>query len=76
MCQFETRWHEAKYAAGFYQPIIEKLVGLREDGLIELDTQQLIILPKGKPFVRNVCMAFDLDLMRQQPDKPLFSATI
>ena len=76
MCQFETRWHEVQYAAGFYQPIIEKLVGLREDGLIELDNQQLIILPKGKPFVRNICMAFDLDLMRQQPDKPLFSATI
>jgi hypothetical protein len=26
--------------------------------------------------VRNVCMAFDLDLQRHAPDKPLFSATI
>jgi oxygen-independent coproporphyrinogen-3 oxidase len=30
----------------------------------------------GRPFVRNVCMAFDARLARQAPDKPLFSRTV
>ena len=31
---------------------------------------------KGKPFVRNVCMAFDLRLQRKKPDTQLFSMTV
>jgi len=76
MCHFVTKWDQECFATGFYQSIIEKLEGLQQDELIELDAQQIAILPKGRPFVRNVCMAFDLDLQRSQPDKPLFSATI
>lgn len=76
MCHFETQWLPALKENGFYDNIIKKLKGLQADQLIEMDAHQLAILPKGRPFVRNVCMAFDLDLHRVQPDKPLFSATI
>ena len=36
----------------------------------------LTVTEKGYPFVRNICMAFDLDLHKYQGGKPLFSATI
>jgi oxygen-independent coproporphyrinogen-3 oxidase len=76
MCHFETNWNQHLYQSGFYQPIIEKLRGIEQDELISLDQQKITLLEKGRPFVRNVCMAFDLDLHRQQTDKPLFSTTI
>ena len=76
MCHFETKWSPELQRTGFYLPIFNKLDGLLQDELIEISEEKLVILPKGTPFVRNVCMAFDLDLHRQTPDKPLFSATI
>jgi oxygen-independent coproporphyrinogen-3 oxidase len=30
----------------------------------------------GKPYVRNICMAFDLLLKRKAPETKLFSMTI
>jgi oxygen-independent coproporphyrinogen-3 oxidase len=76
MCHFATKWIPALQAIGFYTQINSKLDGLLQDELIAIDSTQLSILPKGYAFVRNVCMAFDLDLQRHTPDKPLFSATI
>jgi oxygen-independent coproporphyrinogen-3 oxidase len=34
------------------------------------------VTEKGKPFVRNICMAFDLRLKRKAPLTQLFSMTI
>ncbi len=31
---------------------------------------------KGKPFVRNICMAFDLRFKRRMPNNRIFSMTI
>jgi oxygen-independent coproporphyrinogen-3 oxidase len=76
MCHFETVWKPALYKTGFYNQIISKLEGLQQDELITINSVGLEILPKGYAFVRNVCMAFDLDLHRHGLDKPLFSTTI
>jgi oxygen-independent coproporphyrinogen-3 oxidase len=76
MCQFETSWeNKAEY---FYE-IPEVLIQLKEmekDGLISISKNKIQILEKGKPFVRNVCMAFDLNLMRYKTDNQLFSKII
>ncbi|MEY4803836.1 MAG: oxygen-independent coproporphyrinogen oxidase [Bacteroidota bacterium] len=76
MCHFETKWIAALQDSSFYRQILSKLECLLQDELIAIDATKLEILPKGYAFVRNVCMAFDLDLQRHMPDKPLFSATI
>ena len=47
-----------------------------EAKLIEINTNSISITEKGKPFVRNVCMAFDVLLKRKQPDTQLFSMTV
>ncbi|MEN9994728.1 MAG: oxygen-independent coproporphyrinogen oxidase [Bacteroidota bacterium] len=76
MCHFGTVWKPELYETGFYNQTISKLRGLQQDELLTINSVGLEILPKGYAFVRNVCMAFDIDLQRHTPDKPLFSSTI
>ena len=56
--------------------ILNQLEEMEYDGLIEIKEYKISITEKGKPFVRNVCMAFDLHLMRKAPETKLFSMTI
>jgi oxygen-independent coproporphyrinogen-3 oxidase len=34
------------------------------------------VTPKGRAFLRNICMAFDARLARRSPERMLFSRTI
>lgn len=56
--------------------IKEQIQAFEADGLVELAGNQLTITELGRPFIRNVCMIFDLRLMRQKPETKLFSMTI
>ena len=76
MCQFETSWAESKY---YFKEIPEVMVQLKEmekDGLIHFVPNGIQVTEEGKPFVRNICMAFDLLLKRKAPDTALFSMTV
>jgi oxygen-independent coproporphyrinogen-3 oxidase len=46
------------------------------DGLVNVDGSTVTVTENGYPFVRNICMAFDLDLHKYEGGKHLFSATI
>ncbi|NRS88272.1 oxygen-independent coproporphyrinogen-3 oxidase [Flavobacterium sp. 7E] len=76
MCQFETSWtNENEY----FQEIPEILIQLQEmekDGLVLLQKDSIQVTEGGKPYVRNICMAFDLLLKRKAPETALFSMTI
>lgn len=76
MCNFETTWSEE---SGYFNEIPEVLVQLKEmenDGLLTIENQKINVTEAGKPFVRNICMAFDLHLKRKAPETSLFSMTI
>ena len=76
MCNFETSWNTNKMT---FEELPEVLINLREfehDGLLEFESKQVIVTEKGKPFIRNICMAFDVLLQRKKPDTQLFSMTI
>jgi oxygen-independent coproporphyrinogen-3 oxidase len=76
MCQFETSWEDP---ANYILEIPEILLQLKEmknDGLIVIKTNGILVTDAGKPFIRNICMAFDLRLKRKIPDTQLFSMTI
>ncbi len=76
MCKFETSWeHESQYFAELPDVLI-KLKPLEEDKLIELNRKNIIVTDKGRAFVRNVCLPFDLRLQRKKPDTQLFSMTV
>jgi oxygen-independent coproporphyrinogen-3 oxidase len=59
----------------FYE-IINRLMPLEEDMLIEFKEKKLIVTPIGKAFLRNICMAFDERLWKQQPESPIFSQAV
>lgn len=76
MCKFETTWERSE---NYFDEIPEILVQLKEmenDGLLTIHENKIQVTEEGKPYVRNICMAFDLRLKRKAPDTALFSMTI
>ena len=76
MCQFETSWEDEKMLFSSLEEQLFKLEPMQKDGLIEISNNRLRVKEEGKPFLRNVCMAFDLRLQRDKPQTKLFSMTI
>ena len=76
MCQFETNWNDEKLQFPELTEVIDSLYEMQQDGLLELQENKIIVTENGKPFVRNICMAFDLHLKRKAPERQLFSMTI
>ncbi len=76
MCQFETSW---KNKADYFEEIpaiLDQLNEMEKDGLVIIKKDKIKVTEAGKPFVRNICMAFDLRLKRKAPETELFSMTI
>ena len=76
MCHFKTSWKEASMKFAELGETIIRLKEMEQDGLIEIYGDQLLVTDKGKPFVRNVCLGFDLRLQRNKPETRLFSMTV
>lgn len=74
MTRFETSWNTP--AAPLFSELTQRLAEMARDGLVELSEHSVKVTEAGRPFVRNVCMAFDARLARQAPDRPLFSRTV
>ncbi len=76
MCKFETSWAEK---ATFIENIdfhLSLLKELENDGLVIIKENSLEIPEHARPFVRNICMAFDEKLQQKLPQEKLFSQTI
>ena len=76
MCKLETSWEAPELK---FPELPEVLINLKEmeaDGLIEIGSNYIKVKEIGRPYVRNVCMAFDLLLQRSKPETQLFSMTI
>jgi len=76
MCNFKTAWLNDTMEFEELPDVLIKLKEFEQDGLLEFERKQVTVTEKGKPFIRNICMAFDLLLQRQKPDTKLFSMTI
>ena len=76
MCRFSTSWQSESETFPELQEVLGNLKEMEEDELIQIGATSLKVTDKGKPFIRNVCMAFDLKLQRKAPDTKLFSMTI
>ncbi|MGA9588749.1 MAG: oxygen-independent coproporphyrinogen III oxidase [Salegentibacter sp.] len=76
MCRLETTWDNEET---FFPELLQSLKKLKEmeaDGIVKFTGMGLRIPEEGRPFVRNVCMAFDLLLQRNKPETQLFSMTV
>ena len=76
MCRFETTWHYKEDYFSELESVLERLQEMELDGLVEITPGHLKVKEKGKPFIRNICMAFDVLLHRRTPETRLFSMTI
>ena len=55
---------------------LEKLQPLAADGLVVLEPGHIRVTPRGQVLLRNVCMAFDAYLEKQDDEAPRFSRTV
>lgn len=76
MCHFETTFSSESKHPHLHQEIREELQGMVNDGLVNFNGNEVQVTPKGVPFVRNVCMAFDQDLKQNIQRTNLFSKTV
>jgi oxygen-independent coproporphyrinogen-3 oxidase len=76
MCNFETTWKKADTQCDAIIDGLQRLQELEKDELVRVLPQKVEVTEKGKPFIRNICMAFDARLWRQVPHSQLFSSAI
>jgi oxygen-independent coproporphyrinogen-3 oxidase len=76
MTRFSTDWSQPESYTPHLETVTDRLRELESDGLLELTGRTCRVTEKGRPFLRNVCMAFDARLVRQAPATQLFSKTI
>ena len=72
MCLLETSWQDEKMNLTEMPEILSRLQEMQDDELIEIEGKRLYVTDKGRTFVRNIAMAFDLRLIRQQPLTRIF----
>lgn len=76
MCTLETSWEDPKMQFSELQECLQRLDEMQADGLIEIKENQLVVKEAGRSFIRNIAMAFDLRMIRKQPQTRIFSMTI
>ena len=76
MCRLETSWADQEMYFDEMLEVVAKLRELESDGLVVINENQVKVTEKGRPFIRNICMAFDVLLHRNAPETRLFSMTV
>jgi oxygen-independent coproporphyrinogen-3 oxidase len=76
MCTFKTSWNSDDLVFNELPDVLITLKEFEIDGLLVFNHRSLQVTEKGRPFIRNICMAFDLLLQRNKPQRQLFSMTI
>jgi len=82
MCNFHVDVADVsrRFGIDFGSYFARELRELREgpvvDGFVEMDEGRLELTPRGRLFVRNVCMVFDRYLREKAAGTPVFSRTV
>ena len=76
MCHFSTSWKEDIMKINNIKSHLALLQEMKQDGLVEIKETELFVPEKARPYVRNICMAFDAHLIKNKPETRLFSMTI
>ena len=67
MCHFTTSWDTKETQIKNIDSHLALLKELEEDGLVHIGKTSLSIPEKARPFIRNICMAFDVHLLEKKP---------
>lgn len=74
--RFMTRWEvelESDEQASDVRGFLSSLIS---DGLVEVDGRRLRLTERGRPFLRNACMALDARLRAKAPQTKVFSSAV
>jgi len=76
MCRLETSWEDpAKQCIALFSGIGSMNV-MEKEGLVKIGLYSLEITEKGRPFIRNICMALDARMHKTQTMTVQFSKVI
>jgi oxygen-independent coproporphyrinogen-3 oxidase len=73
MCHFKS---ELPKTNPYWNEIRDRLEPMIQDELVKIDGEIVVVSPKGRSFIRNICMAFDYTLHNFKIGNQLFSKTI
>ena len=76
ICKLKTSWDDETLQCAALPKCLDRLKGLQEDGLVVVEKDGLYVTEAGKPFIRNICMAFDERLHSKQAKENTFSKVI
>ncbi len=72
MTQFDVELHDEEQKNSV-ETFLDSMIA---DGLVEIDGMHLKLTQKGRPFLRNACMALDQRLRKGNPEEQVFSQSI
>lgn len=76
MCNLETSFEEEEMRFPQLEDTRERLEEMENDGLLYWENDKLKVTEAGRIFVRNICMTFDLRMLRNKPETRIFSMTV
>ena len=76
MCHFKSRWNLEEKEIVDLKKQTALLFEMEQDGLVILKEDSIVVPEHARPYVRNICMAFDMHLQKNKPETQLFSMTI
>lgn len=76
MCTLQTQWNLPQQRLSQLPEIMGRLQEMEQDGLLQLNDKGIVVAEDGRPFIRNVAMAFDVRMMRKQPGSRIFSMVV
>jgi oxygen-independent coproporphyrinogen-3 oxidase len=76
MTRFKTSWDTPEVYVPYLDSVAERLDPLERDELVKLTGKSCEVTEDGRAFLRNICMAFDACLARDNSTTQIFSRTI
>lgn len=76
MCHFSTSWKRQDVNCDAVVDGLQRLQELERDGLVQVKPAGITVTTQGRPFIRNICMAFDARLWKRKPGTRIFSSSI
>jgi len=76
MCQSETSWAQPEEQHPTLYQGLDRMNEVKADSLVVVEDEHLRVTEKGRPFLRNICMALDARLWRNEPTTKIFSQAI
>lgn len=73
ICNHKASWNDLESLS---DELLDQLLVFEKEKMVAFDVNGVRITGEGKPFVRNICAAFDPYMQNNKKSKPLFSKAI